>query len=66
VVVRPVDIEPSVGQGFEIAREKGLEAVACGAELRLPQRRSSRRRLRAAARPGGGSLPSRRPLIFRH
>jgi hypothetical protein len=44
-----VDIEPSVGQGFEIARWKGLEAVVCGADLRVQQRRCSWRRLRAAA-----------------
>ena len=45
-VVRPVDIEPSVGQGFEIAQWKGLEAVVCGAEPRVQQQRCS---LRAAA-----------------
>jgi hypothetical protein len=40
-VVRSVDIAPSVGQGIEIAQGKGLEAVVCGAELRVQRRRCS-------------------------
>ena len=46
---RTLDIEPGLAEGFDIAQVKGLDAGVCGAELRLPQRHWSCRRLRAAA-----------------
>jgi hypothetical protein len=38
---RTLDIEPGLGEGFDIDQVKGLDAGVCGVELRLPQRRWS-------------------------